>query len=540
MSTLVAALIYCRVSTEEQADVESLKALGRKAKKPERAGMSLPTQLQEGRRYVSFQPDWVIAGEYQDILSGSRSDRPGYQDLLAEAKRLRALGRRVVIVVAALDRLGRDIHERVRVWRELDPLGVEFHSCRDGGVVSEFTFNILASVAREEVRRLGERVTASRRHVRDGGWKVPGHAALGYTWRPSTGEEQRQGAPASVLVVDELAAPYVREAFERAAGGESIRSVCRWIAGLPDDVRDGRRMSFRAVQVMLAAPVYVARPEGGDDDVLARPVSRWEPLVRDETWRAVRERVQSHKRVPRQASGRYLLTGALRCGCGARMCGARTVGGRRRVGTGERTIWPVYRCEAHLSALDGGRAACASDYSAAILEHIVSERVEPLLAVASGDEALRAALRRVWKELERQHAPDPSVRSRIGQLERAAERARERLRRAGLLLVDGTLSKEDYQALRQRVERDLAGAEAEIERLRAEGPAAPTLPDLDTVLTMLGGWACAWRSAQVVEQREVISALVERVVPRKVSRGQYAVEITWTPLGKALQGVRQP
>jgi hypothetical protein len=106
-----------------------------------------------------------------------------------------------------------------------------------------------------------------------------------------------------------------------------------------------------------------------------------------------------------------------------------------------------------------------------------------------------------------------------------------------MLLVDGSLDKEGYQAVKATAEHDLNGAEQEIQRLRVERPAAPTLPDLDTVLTMLGGWSEAWRSAQMAERREVISPLVERIVPSKVSRGQYAVEITWTELGKALQEV---
>ena len=46
---LPAALIYCRVSSDEQAN-----------------GLSLPTQLQECRRYAAFQPDWAIQNEYQE------------------------------------------------------------------------------------------------------------------------------------------------------------------------------------------------------------------------------------------------------------------------------------------------------------------------------------------------------------------------------------------------------------------------------------------------------------------------------------------
>ena len=83
------ALIYTRVSTGRQ----------------EREGMSLPAQTKDCRRYVRDHAGWVLGTEFTDTLTGRRDDRPGYQSLLAEARRLRATANQVAIVVAALDRL---------------------------------------------------------------------------------------------------------------------------------------------------------------------------------------------------------------------------------------------------------------------------------------------------------------------------------------------------------------------------------------------------------------------------------------------------
>src|SRR5207237_4438742 len=104
---ITVALIYTRVSKDEQA----------------REGLSLGTQLGECRRYAA-RMGWVLDGEYQDVLSGSRDDRPRYQALLGDVRRLRAAGQRLVVVVAALDRFGRRLMERVRAWDELSALGV--------------------------------------------------------------------------------------------------------------------------------------------------------------------------------------------------------------------------------------------------------------------------------------------------------------------------------------------------------------------------------------------------------------------------------
>ena len=73
--------------------------------------------------------------------------------------------------MASLDRLGRNVAERVRAYEELKALGVTIHSAREGGIVSEFTYNILAAVAQEESRKLSERVRGSWRYFEEHGWK---------------------------------------------------------------------------------------------------------------------------------------------------------------------------------------------------------------------------------------------------------------------------------------------------------------------------------------------------------------------------------
>ena len=158
---LITALIYTRVSTDEQA----------------REGLSLDAQLADCRRYAAGM-GWVLGSEHQDVLKGTRDDRPQYQALLAEVRRLRAEGRAVAVVVAALDRFGRAILERVRSREELKRLGVATHSVREGGEVSDIVANVLAAVAQEEVRRLGERVSAVRAHVAGNGWKFPGRCCF--------------------------------------------------------------------------------------------------------------------------------------------------------------------------------------------------------------------------------------------------------------------------------------------------------------------------------------------------------------------------
>src|SRR5919198_5570737 len=165
-SVLVTALIYTRVSSEDQA----------------REGVSLDAQLAECRRYAARQ-GWALGDEYQDIMTGSREDRPRYRQLLIDIRRLRAEGRRAVVVVAALDRFGRKLLESLRCREELKGLGVTVHAVREGGEVSDLVANMLGAAAQEEVARLGRRVREVREHFVAGGWWPIGRPAWGYRLR---------------------------------------------------------------------------------------------------------------------------------------------------------------------------------------------------------------------------------------------------------------------------------------------------------------------------------------------------------------------
>src|SRR3954454_23542307 len=182
LDTDTTALIYSRVSSDEQED----------------EGVSLPAQVSECRRYVGRQ-EWVFGDELQDVETGRRDDRRDYQRLLMTVRGLALEGKSAAVVVASLDRLGRNVAERVRAYEELKRLGAPIHSVREGGIVSEFTYNILAAVAQEESRKLGERVRASVRFVAERGWHPVGRVAWGYQWRPATGGERAEGAPSSVM-----------------------------------------------------------------------------------------------------------------------------------------------------------------------------------------------------------------------------------------------------------------------------------------------------------------------------------------------------
>jgi DNA invertase Pin-like site-specific DNA recombinase len=506
-ASITTALIYTRVSSEDQA----------------REGISLDAQLAECRRYAATK-NWVIGDEYQDVLSGSRDDRPRYQALLSVVRRLRLEGCDAVVVVAALDRFGRRLLERVRSREELKSLGVPLHSVREGGEVSDLMANMLAVMAQEEVQRLSGRVSAAKQHIIASGWTSGGRGAWGYRTRDATPDERAAGAPRRILDVDPDTAPYAREMFARAAAGQSVRSVAAWTVRLPESARGGRKLSYTLVRFLLRSPIYVSRPEQGTANVLDRSAGRWPALVDDATWQAVQDRFELHKSMPRQASGRFLLTGLARCPkCGGRMIGARRKDGAR----------PVYRC---MNGVIATVNSCHHSATAPIVESSVVSEVASLLAVVtSNDRRVRDALGRTWRALSTPET-GTGVAKRIQALEREGERARERLRNAALLLIDGSLDKVGYGLARDQAQKDLEAVDEELGRLRDQKPGAG-LPPLVDVLRDAGDWYRILRESEILAQRDVLTVLIEHVVLVRTGWRAYAAQITWTPLGEALRKV---
>jgi site-specific DNA recombinase len=509
---LTIALLYRRVSTREQAE----------------EGVSLDAQLAESRRYVVRQ-DWILGDEYEDIETGLHDDRRDYQRMLMDIRGHRLAGRCVCLVLASLDRLGRNLAERVRAWDELKRLGVQIHSVREGGLVSEFTYNILASVAQEESRKNGERVAASRRYVAQRGWWPVGRAAWGYRWRPATAEEREQGAPNRVLEPHPDEAPWVREAWARRAAGESLKGVACWVAGLPEVARGERNLRFSAIYQMFRAPVYIGRfdPDG--------PSGRWEPLIDDETWRRVRERDVLHQKMPAQASGKYPLTGLIRCHhCGSRM-GGRTSVHRHRTKQGVERIYrvPEYVCRGYQDGARGKRD-CNTYVSGPLVDEVVFGTVCELL-VAVEEPNVRDAVRRAWAERERA-ARDDHAERRIAALEQGIQATRRRISTASVKFLDGELDRAAYDIVRVDLQAELESAEAEVARLRGrQRPAG--LPAMDAVLAGVGGWARALRSAPIPARREVLGVLIDQVIPVRLGYGRYEAQVAWSPIGRALLSV---
>lgn len=514
----VDAFIYGRVSTEEQRD-----------------GASPTAQDEECRQAIARHTAdrWVYARAFFDVESGRKDDRADYQALLLAVRASSMEGRRAVVVVAALDRLGRRVAERARAYEDLKARGVQIYAEREGGFVTEFTYNVLAAVAQEESRRTGERVQKSLEAYQRHGWHVPGPAPWGYRWRERTKDEHVELAPKSVLEVHPDEAPYVREAWERRANGESIKRVATWIGGLPALARGNRTLAISAVQKIFRAPTYVARYGHGDDNgppVLSRPVGRWPALVSDAIWARCEQLAALAETLPPQAKGDYPLTGRIYCArCGSRMSG-RSVKARPEL---SRVPRRDYLCQ---SSGQGARSRGECYYvvpTRAVEEPVLANLIGLLAAVrdTSGRSDVEGVVR---AQVKRALGGDVSGEKRVERIDRELERIRGLIGSASVQRVEGKIDDETYLAARGKLNDERAALLAERERLVATMPRRGGNAVLDAVLAGVRDWERALTEVKGPALREALAVLVERIVPERVAHNRYRVHIQYTDIGLAL------
>jgi DNA invertase Pin-like site-specific DNA recombinase len=115
--------------------------------------------------------------EYTDTISGAKSKRPGLDQLLADAGRHRF----DVVLVAAFDRVARNVRHFLEVLDELNHLEIEFVSLREnidtGGPLGRAMVVIVGAIAELERSLIVERVKAGMRRARLEGRRI-GRAPL--------------------------------------------------------------------------------------------------------------------------------------------------------------------------------------------------------------------------------------------------------------------------------------------------------------------------------------------------------------------------
>ena len=247
---LVAA-IYLRVSTDEQAT----SGFGLEVQRTQTTGMGM----------VKGYP---ISGVYEDAgLSGTLGpkQRPALGKLLADVQ----AGKVQVVIIAALDRLGRSTRIILDVMESLTRSGAQVISCRENldttSPAGQFMLTIFAALAQLERDQIVKRTADGRtaRGRKDG--ELGGSLPLGY---------RREGG---VVKVDTAGAAIVRRIHSLRAARYSLGSIAGVLnsEGVPT-THGGRCWYPSSVrEVLVNEGVYRGARRGASE-------TRW-PIILDQS-----------------------------------------------------------------------------------------------------------------------------------------------------------------------------------------------------------------------------------------------------------------
>ena len=190
---------YLRVSTTEQAQ----------------DGFGLAAQRVKCNAMLTLK-GWPAAVEYSDEgISGTKdeSERPGLAALLAAINS----GAVSVVIVAALDRIGRSTALVLRMVERLETGGADLVSCKESLDTStasgRFVLRMFASLAELERDNIADRTTGGRNERGKIDGEKGGRVPYGYR-RTLAG-----------LVVEAQEAATVRDIFAQHKAGASLRTI---------------------------------------------------------------------------------------------------------------------------------------------------------------------------------------------------------------------------------------------------------------------------------------------------------------------------
>ena len=476
------AVLYLRVSTEEQADTDY-----------NAEGYSLPAQREACLRVADQLNAWVVE-EYVDRGESAKSaKRPELQRML---KRLQEQGDVDYVIVHKVDRLARNRQDDVEIDLIIRSSGARLVSASeniDDTPHGKLIRNIMADFAQYYSDNLAtEAKKGARQKAKFGG--TPYKPPIGYL----TARERIEGREIRTVVTDSERAPHVYWAFIAYASGDyTLRELTdelerRGLRYEPSRKLTARPMSINAVNNMLRNRYYLGMVSY--EGVLYP--GRHEPLVDEDTFEAVQAIMAARKVSGEKPQKRpHHLKGRLFCG----YCGQRLGISFSRGHQG--TIYPYFYCLGRQKR----KNACPQTFVP--VEVIEAAAVEYLKVHVGLDEQRSAEIRQVIADwlLSQQASSGKTIttqRKRIEKLER------EQAKLTQAYLADA-LPLDALRAEQSRIQRELGQARSLIGQYQQDYQALEAA--LDHALLMCRSGALAYEHAEGEVKRQLIQAAFDKL-----------------------------
>lgn len=295
------ALIYCRVSTEEQA----------------REGYSLDAQEKFCSKFAEHN-NYTISGVFRDEgKSGTNTERPALQDLLTKCQEDESIK---AVMVQETDRLARSTKDHLAIKAILKKAGVKLISAAqpmlDDSPEGNMIDTIIASVNQFQSDINSRKTKKGLQEKFDSGW-WPGLAKLGYLNKEVNGEKITISDPTRWHLIKESLGMYLTGNY----GALEISDIL-YKKGLIS--RQGKKICNGIMINILKDPFYAGVMKWSGQE----KTGKHEPMVTITQHKRILSIMEKHNQhACRRRKHNFLLRGFVFCA----MCGKRYTAEKHRV-----------------------------------------------------------------------------------------------------------------------------------------------------------------------------------------------------------------
>lgn len=450
-------------------------------------------------------------------ISAKDTERPALQKLIADVR----AGRVAMVLVTKLDRISRSLHDLLTLVALFEQAGVKFISVRDnidtGGPVGRFILHILGAIAELERGITAERVAEDMKlRARRGKWNG-GMAPYGRR----VVDGQLQTVPDEAAVLRRMRQLFLEKRTWRgvtvALNGEGLRT--RGWESLMQNGRVARKgkppagwTTVTVKRILLqrineGTLVYNRRRIKGKTSV-PRPTDEHivvenycEPIFSREEMAELLDLAAKIEGAPsRQTGSPHLLSGLIRCGCGARMYAS------RQYVTTKTAKYPLtyYHCRRAM----GQKLCSARSMPATVIEPLV---LRELRALAIDSARLHSLAGQAQEHFSAEVEPLLNQRAELGrEIDRLARKIEPLLE----LVEDRLISKEDFQLRKSHIDQERQQATEALTAVDAALRArVETTVDVSETLKSLQRLSDVYDELTTVgEQRHLLKACLDEVV----------------------------
>ena len=430
------ALIYCRVSTEEQV----------------KEGYSLDAQEKFCERYAK-ENGYRVAGIYRDEgKSGTTLERPALQDLLAKCQQDKSIG---AVVVQETDRLARNTKDHLTIRAILKKAGAKLISVAqpmlDDSPEGNMIDTILASVNQFQSDINSRKTKKGLQEKFDSGW-WPGWVPLGYL--------NKKINEKGVVVKDPAKWRLIGKGFKMyLTCNYSALEISDILYGKGLTSKTGKKIQNSVMISTLRNPFYSGVMRWNEQE----KTGKHEPMITPEEHKQILTIMDSHNQhASRRRKHNFLLRGFVFCD----ICGGRYTAEKHRT----RKNSDYYHC----SVISVKHSNQGQNIEVKELEKQIEKRFKD---IQFSKEFTNLVVQKVKKFYEKGKTEKEQERRTLLNKKMALERKRAV---AEEKLIADTLSDEDFMRIRDRYREKINNIHSQIEELETKGDI-----DTDTIREVL-------------------------------------------------------